>query len=670
MSKYPLFDRDLSWVSFNYRVLMEAKNPKVPLLERLRFIAIYSSNLDEFFRVRVAALRSIREIDKKKINQSAGVGADLLSKIHQTISLQLDEYGQTLRAVLSELNSKGIFVPDSLDQLRPADRDAIRHYFMTKVLAFLRPYIFGVTPKSPFLGNQQLYLGLRLTKDNEEYFSYVNIPSDHLPRFRLISNDEGHYFVFLDDIVRDNIQAVFPGYEIIECKSVKLNKDADLHIDDEFSGDLVSKIEKQIKKRNLGTPSRFLFDSSMSGELVDFFTGQFDLAENDLVAGGRYHNLNDFFGIHNPTAHALEYTRQTPISHAAIDNAESLMSCIEEGDRLLHFPYQSYDYVLQFFNEAAVDPEVREIYVTFYRMAKDSVIGEALISAANNGKKVVVFMELKARFDEENNLFWSSRMKEAGVKIIYSIPGLKVHAKVALVRKKEKSYGFFGTGNLNEKTAKIYCDHGLFTSDPGMTKELLSVFKFLHKRKEPTPFNSLIVSQFNAIDKFSELIDREITNTKAGKASGIVIKLNNLEEKHMIRKLYEAAEEGVPVTILARSICCLVPDTLGIKVIRLVDRYLEHARVFHFHNDGEEEVYMGSSDWMTRNLRRRIEVSFPIKEKDLAKEILQILQLQLTDNTNAVRLDSEMKNDAIVTEEREPVNAQSATYAFVSKVHQ
>jgi polyphosphate kinase len=316
---------------------------------------------------------------------------------------------------------------------------------------------------------------------------------------------------------------------------------------------------------------------------------------------------------------------------------------------------------LQFFSEAAVDPDVEEIYVTFYRMAKDSVIGEALISAANNGKKVVVFMEVKARFDEENNLLWSTRMKNAGIKIIYSIPGLKVHAKVALVRKRERSYGFFGTGNLNEKTAKTYCDYGILTSDEGMTSELLQVFKYLYKKREPVGFKDLIVSQFNAIPALTALIDRETAIAREGRTARLIVKVNNLEEQSMIAKLYEAAQAGVEVIILARSICCLVPGTFGIRVVRLVDRYLEHARIFYFHNGGNEEIYLGSSDWMTRNLHHRVEVTFPVKDSALREEIKTILHLQLDDNTNAVVLDKDMQNIQVAVAEP-VVNAQQETY--------
>ncbi|MEM7549592.1 MAG: polyphosphate kinase 1 [Bacteroidota bacterium] len=670
MSDYSFYDRDMSWLGFNYRVLLEARSPKVPILERLRFAAIYSSNLDEFFRVRVAHLRSIAEIDKKKINKAANLKEGLITEIHQEVSRQLTKYGEALDEILSELRKVNICFPDQVSDLKEDSQKELHTYFKTKVLAYLRPFISDFTKHEPFLNNQQLYLALRLKKGEDETFGYVNIPSDALPRFYLIKEEEKSFFVFLDDIIRANIDSVFKEYEVLECKSIKLNKDADLNIDDEYSGDLTKKIEKQIEKRNLGKPSRFLFDKSISDSLLSSLHDTFNLDDKDLVPGGKRHNLNDFFQVFNPTEKNIEYERQKPVGNKEVGESDSILSLIEKKDLLFHFPYQSYDYVLEFFNEAAVDPQVEEIYVTFYRMAKDSVIGEALISAANNGKKVIVFMELKARFDEANNIFWAKRLKKSGVEIVYSIPGLKVHAKVALVRKKIGgtywSYGFFGTGNLNEKTAKIYCDHGLLSSDREMTDELLKVFQFLHKKEKPEAFKNLLVSQFNAVDGFTALIDQEIANKKAGKKAHIIIKLNNLEEKGMIEKLYEAAEAGVKVELLARSICCLVPETAGIPVTRLVDRYLEHARVFYFWNDGEETVYMGSSDWMSRNLFRRVEVCFPIKNESLKKQVMDIVHLQLNDNTNSVRLDENL-NNIPVENSGEKINAQSSTYELVKE---
>jgi len=648
-------NRDLSWLKFNFRVLQEAQDDLVPLLERLRFLAIYSSNLDEFFRVRVADIRKLDEINKNKINKKIKMNpAELLSEIHQVVGTQLNEYGQTLGVVLKELRAEGLYFIDSDFELDELQKQELLHYFKTSVLTFLRPKIWEISKTNDFLNNRKLYFGLRLKKDNKEFNGYLNIPSDTLPRFfKLSSKDGKNYFTYLDDIIRNHLDIIFPGYEILECVSIKLNKDADLHIDDEYSGDLVEKIQRQIDKRDLGIPSRFLYDSAISNELLQCLTEKFELNEKDLVPGGKYHNLNDYFH------------RQTPVIHISFHNEKSLFNAIEKSDHLLHFPYQSYDYILQFFNEAAIDPMVKEINVTFYRMAEKSFIGDALISAAENGKVVKVFMELKARFDEANNLHWASKMEAAGIKIIYSIPGLKVHAKVALVKKldengKSKYYGFYGTGNLNEKTARIYVDHALLTCNNAMNEELSSLFNFLYKRKEPKNFENLLVSQFNIVDRFTEMIDREITNSREGRKAHIIIKLNNLE----------ASQAGVKIEMIVRGICCLKPGVAGlsenITVRRLVDKYLEHARIFFFHNDGKEEVYMGSADWMTRNLLRRIEVIFPIYDEENKAELLEMLQIQLSDNSKATDLDSHLEPiPRPIANKEKQIRAQIATYEYV-----
>ncbi len=673
------FNRDLSWLTFNLRVLNEARDPSVPLMDRVKFLAIYSSNLDEFFRVRVAGIRSLEKINKEKINKKLNLDPSaLLKELHTAVNEQLNLYGQTLGEVFGELEKQGLSIYKD-GNLTADQKSSLLYYFKTKVLAYLKPRIWKVSKGADFLNNRQLYLSFRLKKDGETHFAYVNIPSDKLPRFFELPVEGGnHQFIFLDDIIRLHLDLVFPGYEVEECISIKLNKDADLHIDDEYSGDLVGKIEKQITKRDLGDPSRFLYDSSTSKELLSHMQEQFGLDEKDMVSGGRYHNLNDYFQLPNPLGKEVEYPKLPAIQHKELDQHRSMLSAIDEKDQLLHFPYHSYDYVLQFFNEAAIDPDVTEINVTFYRMAEKSVIGDALISACKNGKKVKVFMELKARFDEANNLMWASKMQEAGVKIIYSIPGLKVHAKVALIKKKledgsNKYYGFFGTGNLNEQTAKIYADHGLFTCHDGMTNELAQVFKFLYKRKEPTAFKHLLVSQFNIVDKFYELIDREIENAKAGKEAKIIIKLNNLEERGIIDKVYEASQAGVKVEMIIRSICCLRPGVAGlsdnISMRRIVDRYLEHARVFIFHNDGNEEIFMGSADWMTRNLYHRVEVIFPIYEPALKDEIKQIINLQLTDNVKATTLNENIEDQSIESSGAE-ILAQLGTYEMVKAKEQ
>ncbi len=637
---------------------MEAMDESVPLLERLRFIAIYSSNLDEFFRVRVSNIRNLKQIDKKKINKKVDFDPkSLLEEIHTEVSQQLEEYGDTMELVIQELKNKDHHICTHTDQIPDQLRPEILHYFKTRVSAFLRPIQLD-NHETLFLDNQAIYLAIRF-EDDESFV--VNIPSNELGRFSSYQIKTKRYYVFLDDILRLHLDMLFPQKDILEVHSIKLNKDADLLIDDEYEGNLVKKIAKQIQKRNLGTTSRFLFDISMSDDLLNMLANKLSLESEDMIKGGRYHNLNDFFQI-NINDHQLIYPQLSSISVPQLNQGRSMLKSMEEQAYLLHFPYQSYDYVLQFFNEASIDPEVVEINVTFYRMARNSVIAEALISAAKNGKKVAVFMEVKARFDEQNNLEWAIKMKEAGVKIIYSLPGLKVHAKVALVKKKDKMYGFFGTGNLNEKTSEIYCDHGLLSTDESMTRELSNLFQHLLTKYTPPPFKHLIVSQFGAYEAFLEKIDREIKHAEAGREARIIVKVNNLQEQALINKLFEAQNKGVDIKLIVRGICCLVPNE-DLKVKRIVDRYLEHGRIFYFHNNDAQEIYLGSSDWMDRNLHRRIEVCFPILEDRMKQEILTILKFQWKDDVKGVWLSSKMEN--IRPEIKHKIRAQVATYDYL-----
>ncbi len=653
-----LFDRDLSWLSFNYRVLMEAMDERVPLLERLRFIAIYSSNLDEFFRVRVANIRNIKQIDKKKINKKIDFDAKaLLDNIHQEVKKQLNQYGEALKGIIHQLRERNHVICMDTSEIPEELKPDLLHYFKTKVSAFIRP--IKITKEDPlFLDNQAIYLTVEL-KNSDVYV--LNIPTAHLSRFSSLSIRDKTYYIFLDDIIRIHLDILFPQAKVISSHAIKLNKDSDLQIDDEFEGNLVKKIEKQIQKRNLGTPSRFLFDSQMSTTLIDVLAVKLELHAEDMITGGRYHNLNDLFQI-DIKEPGLVYEKSEVVPVSELLESRSIFKSIEEQDRLLHFPYQSYDHVLQFFNEAAIDPDVVEINVTFYRMAKNSIIAEALISAAKNGKKVSVFMEVKARFDEKNNLEWARKMRAAGIKIIYSLPGLKVHAKVALVKKKDRMYGFFGTGNLNEKTSEIYCDHGLLSKNPALTKELSEVFQHLLTRYTPPPFNHLIVSQFGAIEAFIAKIDREIQLAEEGKEARIIVKVNNLQETTLIKKLYEADKKGVDVKLIVRSICCLVPNKT-LKVKRIVDRYLEHGRVFYFHNDGQQEIYLGSADWMNRNLHRRIEVCFPILEDRMKQEILSILKYQWKDDIKGVWLSKKIENQRPKVEKE--IRAQMDTFKYL-----
>ncbi|MEM6813580.1 MAG: polyphosphate kinase 1 [Bacteroidota bacterium] len=653
-----LFDRDLSWLSFNYRVLMEAMDENVPLLERLKFIAIYSSNLDEFFRVRVANIRNLVKMDKKKINKHIEFEPkELLKEIHQEVKEQLEVYGATFREIIKELKKKGIFICTSLSEIPSDFKLDLLHFFKTKVLGRLAIIDTGKT-KELFLNNQAIYHVIKLRSGDTKI---VNIPSESLGRFFKKRHESSTYFIFLDDIIRLHLDIVFPNEDVEECLAIKLNRDADLQIDDEYVGNLIKKIEKQIQKRNLGAPSRFLFDAKMSSMLLDLLTEKLDLQLDDNTPGGRYHNLNDLFEITTADT-SLTYTSLPPIVVKELQESRSILKKIEEKEILLYFPYHSYDYILQFFNEAAIDPEVEEINVTFYRIAKKSIIGEALINAAKNGKKVSVFMEVKARFDEKNNLEWAERLREAGAKIIFSLPGLKVHAKVALVKKQNIMYGFFGTGNLNEKTSETYADLGLLSTNAAITQELSRVFLHLLTRYTPPEFNHLIVSQFGAFEKFSSLIDREIRHAEAGKKASIIVKVNNLQERELIGKLYESSNKGVDLKLIVRSICCMVPQK-PIKIKRIVDRYLEHARVFYFFNDGQPEMYLGSADWMNRNLHRRIEVCFPIYDDDMKQDILTILKFQWQDDQKGVWINTKLANKRAKKEYQ--VRAQMATYQFL-----
>jgi len=683
----PLYDRDLSWLTFNYRVLCMAKDERVPLYERIRFLSIFSSNLDEFFRVRMPAVLAVNRLLQQDPNAAGGepVSPDTLPAIQREIDRQQQEFGQILTGtLLPELNRQQVHLYYK-ETIPPVHHAFIREYFLNRVLAYLQP-VWLHRKQHFFLENNTLYLVITLTpnenREKEEY-AVVNIPSNQLPRFIELEPVEGMYYIAtLDDVIRQNIAFLFPNHTIAGCYSIKITRDAEADLN-ELKGDVLEQVETMIRKRELGIPTRFLYDASMPQPTLQYLLAYFNIQPGEPVQGGRYHNLKDLADLPMPVkAPGLSYAKLPAGRLPMVEKADRIWDIVMQQDILLHVPYQRYDPILRFFNEAAADPDVKEIFITLYRIASGSLIANALISAARNGKQVTVFVELKARFDEENNIRWSKKMKEAGVKIVYSIPGLKVHAKTALVKRK-RGYqwdyiGLMSTGNFNESTARFYTDHVLITAHPGITQELELLFLYLQTREQPAEyrfinFRHLLVAQFNLVARFTELIDREIANARTGKKAAITIKLNNLQEKQMIGKLCEAAQAGVEVKLIVRSICCLQPnqpESAGITVTRIVDRFLEHARVFIFHNDGQEEVYMGSADWMNRNLHRRIEVCFPLYDLQLQAQMKEIIRLQLADNTNAVLLDEHIRNvlppaPAPGTE----VNAQTAIHAYVLSLY-
>ena len=661
------FDRDLSWLCFGESVPLETGNSEGSLLERIRFLSIYSSNSDEFYRVRMPALMALDKINRKK---DGGDAPSVLQKANAIIHRQQELFGTTLADILPELRSKNNSHLVYKEPIPEPVQAAATDYFFTQVLAFLQPVYLSDRTVQFFPENNKLYLVaiVSIAQYKEEYI-ILNIPSDLLPRFYSVQHEGIQYILFLDDIIRYNLQAVMPQVSILSSYSFKVTRDAELGLEDEYEGDMAEKIEKQIAKRDFGFATRFLYGAGLPARCLQALMNVLHLSNANVIEGGMYHNLKDLASL-PITDPALMYPHWPVTEYPVPTDPPSLLEEIIQKDIILHPPYQSYNTVLRFFNEAAIDPWVEEIYVTLYRIAGDSKIAYALMSAARNGKKVTVFVELKARFDEANNIRWSKQMKAAGVKIVYSIPSLKVHAKVALIKKVKENRsqlaGLLATGNLNESTARFYTDHILLTAHPEMLRELEMLFSFLAERRKPVTqgllsFSHLLVAQFNLQDRFLSMIEREIRNAQQGLPARIFIKLNNLEEKVMIGKLYEASAAGVKVDLIVRSICCLVPGVRGlserITVKRIVDRYLEHGRIFIFHNNGHPELFLGSADWMNRNIYRRIEVCFPIYDPVIKQELMELMQVQWQDNVQAALLDSSLSNCPIDLTEM-PIRSQ------------
>lgn len=675
--KSNFFDRDISWLSFNERVLFEAAAADVPLFERIKFLSIYSSNLDEFYRVRIPSLMALKKISKTEAENSFTY-QHILDKIQHIVDDQQHVFGSIMsEKILPDLKKEKFHlvynepIPDSIHA-------EITHYFFTEVLAFIQVIDMSAKEIDFFPENNKLYKLVAIEESADVYKLFIlNIPSDDLPRFFSIKKGAKNYILFLDDIIKFGLKFIFKDQKFLADYNFKITRDAALELDDEYDEGMAEKMEKKIAKRDYSFATRFLFDYRMPPPYLQSLIDAFKLKDATVVLGGCYHNLKDLASL-PLKKETLSYPKIIPIS-AKLQPEKMLFDTIAEKDILFHVPYQSYDSVLRFFNEAAISQNVEEIYVTLYRVASDSKIANALISAAKNGKKVTVVVELKARFDEANNIKWSKQLKKAGVKIVHSIPSLKVHAKIALVKFKKQSklqdIGLFATGNLNENTARFYTDHILMTANKEMLKDLEKTFLLLasikkNPKKYKIDFKCLLVAKFNLREKFITLIDNEIRNHKKGLSSGITIKLNNLEEKSLIEKLYEASNAGVKIQLIVRGICCLIPGIPGmsqtISVRRIVDRNLEHGRIFVFDNNGDPLVYMGSADWMNRNIYNRIEVCFPIYDQNLKKEMLDILDFQLEDNVKAVLLDAALQNIPVRNDEI-PVRSQVKIYDYLSQ---
>lgn len=668
-------NREISWLSFNERVLQEAIDPNVPLIERIRFLGIYSNNMDEFFRVRVANIKRMVAIKKNIVQGYKGTSSDLLEEIRSIVIEQQKVFEQTYQSLVNELKEVSIFQVNE-KTLSDAGRKLVQHYFHRDLKHVIVPIILDPNREFPKLRDKSIYLAVRLTMPGKKkpLFALVEIPSNY-PRFYQFSEHGSDYFMLIDDIIRLNLDAIFAIFqaENLEAYTFKFTRDAELNLDDDLSVSFIEKIEKSLKNRKKGEPVRFVYDQRMPADLKNYLLKSLNLKSgSNAIPGGRYHNFKDFARFPDFGKTALIYPPQPAVHHPLFYRTHSFIKRVLEQDVLLHFPYQRFDHVVDLLREAAIDPKVQSIKINVYRVAADSQIMNALMSAVSNGKEVVVMLELQARFDEENNLYWAERLKEHGARVIYGIQGLKVHSKllqiVRVSKNKEQAISFIGTGNFNEKTARIYGDLGLLTADPEINAEVKKVFRLLENNIERGIYKHMLVSPFNNRRKINALIQREIVLAQSGKPASICIKVNNLVDAKMIAKLYEASKAGVRIRMIIRGVCALVPQVKrvseNIEVISIVDRYLEHARFLIFENNGDSTFILTSADLMERNLDKRIEVGVPVYDPALQEELRTIFETQWNDEVKARKVDKKQQNNYRKASVEHPIRSQDQLYRY------
>ncbi len=656
--KIPLINRDISWLSFNARVLQEAEDPHVPLLERIRFLGIFSNNRDEFFRVRVATIRRMTKWGKKAKNFLGGNPDELLEQIQKIVISQQEKFEHIYLGLLKELEKEYIFLVDE-KHLSADEGRFVRDYFQDNVFPFLVPIMIDTAPKFPYLKDKSSYLAIKLSKegkDKKSKYSLIEIPTDIAGRFLVLPSEEHKKkIILLDDVIRfclDDIFSIF-DYDEIDAYMIKITRDAELDIDSDVSKSWMEKISKSVKQRKRGQPVRFLYDEKIPADLLNFILKKIKLhKEESLIPGGRYHNFKDFINFPNVGRPGLRYHIPHTLEHPRLTGQSSLFKVIREKDILLSYPYQSFHHIHDLLREASIDPKVQSIKITLYRAAKNSGIVNALINAVKNGKHVTAVVELQARFDEEANISLANKLQEEGAKVIFGVPGLKVHSKLFVISRKEGgklvTYAHIGTGNFNEQTAKSYCDHSLLTSDKRITEEVLKLFNFYQDNFKIGVFKHLLVAPFNMREKFIKLINKEIKNAKEGKPAYIFLKMNSLSDIEMIRKLYKASENGVKIKMCIRGVCSIVPGmeslSENIEVISIVDKFLEHSRIFIFANGGDEKYFISSGDWMYRNLDHRSEVATPLYNKEIQQQLKQYMQIQFDDNMKARVINEKLDN--------------------------
>jgi polyphosphate kinase len=681
MSRKHFIPRDISWLSFNARVLQEANDPNVPLQQRIRFLGIFSNNLDEFFRVRVATLRRMIQLGGKKANMHLEEDPqNILDEIQTIVLQQQNEFNRIWEGIAEEMKKESIFLVTE-KELNEEQQEFVTRFFDEEVRSNIIPLLIETLPELPYLRDKSIYLGVVMRKEHSAYeqkYALIEVPTGWFSRFIQLPCEPGeHRIILLEDIIRFNLPYIFSyfDYDHFSAHIFKVTKDAELDIDNDVSTTLVQKIEKGLKDRRKGKAVRFVYDKEMDAGLLEYLIRRLNLSRKDnIIPGGRIHNYRHFMDF--PNVFPKSSAWRTPFLHPAFQYRSSITDIVVEQDVMLHFPYHSFNPVIDLLREAAMDPDVLSIKITAYRLAPNSKIINALINAVRNGKQVTVMLELRARFDEEANLEWKEKLEEEGVKVLLGVHNMKVHAKVCVIRKKENNkiiqYGFVSTGNLNEKTAKVYADHCLMTANPHMMSDINRIFRYLENPKDAEILKackSLVLCPIGLRKTLMHYIDREIKNAKAGKKAEIVIKMNSLSDHGLIQKLYEAAENGVKIKCIIRGIFSARPEHKKakhkIRSISIVDEYLEHARVCIFHNGGKNRILISSADWMVRNLDHRIEVSAFINNKQIAEELKAIINIQLKDNVKARVLDNELSNNYVTSDPEMSVRSQMVIYHYL-----
>ncbi len=677
--KNKYLNREISWLDFNARVLQEASDKKVPIIERLRFLGIFSNNLDEFFQVRYATVKRIAESEVDRDNGKNKNAINLLDQITNKVIKLQTKSSKILDSIELSLKKEGIhFINEN--EVKQSQKEFLKDFFLREISPALVTIILSKRKKYDFTDNKAFLITKMSFKKHEDIHAIVEIPKN-ISRFVVLPKEsKNQYIMLIDDIIRYHLKIIFSyyNYDSIDTHMVKITRDAEMDIDDiDMSKSYIKKISEYVRKRKYSNPVRLVYDKDISKSTLDFIIKKLKITSNDsLIPGARYHQRRDYMSFPDLSRDDLLYKKRKPLNISNLNIEANLLTQISKKDFLMYTPYHSFSYLVAFLRQSAIDPNVKSIKITLYRLSKNSNVISSLINAAKNGKKVLVQIELQARFDEENNIRIAEMLKLAGVELIFGVKGLKVHSKICLIERrdnnKKKFYGFISTGNFNESTAEVYTDYTLFTSNQGILKDVSKVFEFLKVNYKIQKYKHLIVSPHYTSSLLFSLIDKEIENSINGEKSQIILKLNSLTSHRFVDKLYEASNSGVKIKLIIRGICCLIPNinnlSKNIEVISIVDKYLEHPRVYIFENGGDKKVYISSADLMTRNLDNRVEVACPIYQEDLKKQILDTIQISLNDNVKS-RLINLNKQNEFVENKNKKVRSQWDTYDYFYRIN-